>query len=64
MNQIWETDNVWRINNSAKKERKYKKYEKEMKIDAKVIVTVKGNIKIISLDRKKNIIVNIRIQMK
>ena len=64
MNQIWETDKVWRINNSAKKERKYKKYEKEMKIDAKVIVTVKGNIKIISLDRKKNIIVNIRIQMK
>ena len=52
-NQVWEIDKVWRINNSAKEGRKYKKQEKEMKIDAKITVTVKGNIKIISLDSKK-----------
>ena len=52
MNQIWETGKVWRINNATKEECKYKKYEEEMKIDAQI--TVRGNIKIISLDRKKN----------
>ena len=54
MNQIWETNKVWRISNSAKAEGKYKKYEKETKTDAQITVTVKGNIKIISLDREKN----------